>query len=79
MDAQVRAAQARQLLDDALLTEVLDGVEQAAINAWAATGEGDQAKREYAFHSLKAIQRIRTALKGVVDNGLFEASRAVRR
>ncbi len=79
IDHQARAAQAARLLDDPLLTEILDAIEAAAIKAWASTGQGDEHLREYAFHSLKASRRVRDTLKGVVDNGLIEASRAVRR
>lgn len=79
MDAESRAIQARRLLDDPLLVEVLDGIEQAAINAWASTAMDAVEHREMAYHSLKASRRVRETLKGVVDNGLVEASRAVRR
>jgi hypothetical protein len=79
VSAEARAAQARLLLDDALLTEVLDGIEAAAIEAWASTGDDDEAKREFAFHSLKASRRVRDTLRGVVDNGLVAANRATRR
>lgn len=79
IDAETRANHAKQLLADPLLTEVLDGIEQAAIDAWASTGMGDAGNREIAYHSLKASRRVRDTLKGVVDNGLVAASRAVRR
>ncbi len=79
IDHTARAAQARRLLDDPLLTEVLDSIEQAAINAWVSTAMDAVEHREMAYHSLKASRRVRDALKGVVDNGLVEASRAVRR
>ncbi len=79
IDHTARAAQAARLLDDPLLVEVLDGIEQAAINAWASTAVGDVEHREMAYHSLKASRRVRETLKGVVDNGLVEASRAIRR
>ncbi len=78
-DATLRAEQAKRLLDDPLLVEVLDGIEQAAISAWASTAMDAVEHREMAYHSLKASRRVRDALKGVVDNGLVEASRAVRR
>lgn len=79
IDHERRASQARQLLDDPLLTEVLDGIEQAAINAWASTPLEAVEQREMAYHSLKASRRVRDTLKGVVDNGLVAANRAVRR
>ena len=78
-DEIARAAQARTLLDDPLLNEVLDEIEAAAIAAWGSTSWDAQAQRETAYHSLKASRRIRDALKGVADNGLVAANRAVRR
>ncbi len=77
-DATDKAARAAHLLQDALLIEVLDEIEQAAIKAWASTKMGDVEHREMAYHSLKASRRVRDALQGVVDNGLVAASRVVR-
>ena len=73
-----RATHAKQLLEDSLLTEVLDELENAAVSAWLSTGVGMEKEREFAFHAAKSVQRIREALKGVVDNGIVAAARAVR-
>lgn len=78
MSAEARAAHARQLLDDPLLTEVFDQVEQAAINVWRTTQTSQQSEREIAWQSLKAAERVRATLQGIVDNGLIEAKRAVQ-
>lgn len=78
-DATQRAEQAKYLLGDVLLSEILDSIEQAAVDAWATTAMADVELREMAYHSLKASRRIRETLKSVVDNGLVEAARAVRR
>ncbi len=78
-DPQARAIQAKRLLDDPLLIEVLDAIEAKAIEAWASTSMEAFEHREMAYHSLKASRRVRDTLKGVVDNGLVEASRAIRR
>jgi hypothetical protein len=72
-----RAANAKRLLADPLLQEVLDEIEKAAVNAWASTRMADVELREMAYHSLKASRRVRETLKGVVDNGLVAANRAV--
>lgn len=77
-DAEARAAHAKQLLADPLLNEVFDEVEKAATAAWLSTGVGMEKEREFAFHAAKAVQRVRDALKGVVDGGLVAATRAVR-
>ena len=73
-----RAEHAKRLLDDPLLTEVLDEIERAAVAAWLCTGVGMEKEREFAFHAAKAVMRIRETLKSVVDNGLVAAARAVR-
>ncbi len=78
-NATARAEHAKRLLTDSLLVEVLDSIEAAAINAWASTGMDAVEHREMAYHSLKASRRIRDTLESVVDNGLVEASRAIRR
>lgn len=78
MSAEARAARAQQLLDDPLLTEVFDAVEAAAINAWRTTGSAQNAERETAWQALKAAERVRATLQGIVDNGLIEARRAVQ-
>ena len=77
-EAETRAAHARQLLDDALLTEISEECERAAVTAWLSTGAGDEKQREFAYHVAKSVQRIREALRGVVDNGIVAAARAVR-
>jgi hypothetical protein len=69
---------AKRLLDDPLLAEVFDAVESAAIDVWRKTGTAQAAEREVAWQSLKAAERVRNALKGIVDNGLLEARRAVQ-
>jgi hypothetical protein len=77
-DAETRAAHAKYLLEDELLTEVLDEIEKAAVSAWLSTGVGMEAEREFAFHAAKAVGRIRETLKSIIDNGLIAANRAVR-
>ena len=76
-DAAVRADAAKRLMEDPLLVELLDGIEEAAVQAWSATGMAQTEDRERAWHTLKAAQRVRLVLKGVVDNGQIEARRAV--
>ncbi len=77
-DAVARAEHAKRLLEDALLTEVFDAVEAAAIDVWRRTANAQAEEREIAWQSLKAVERVRNALKGIEDNGLIEANRAVR-
>jgi len=74
----LKAEHAKRLMSDPLLVEVLDAIEQAAIDAWARTAMGDHENREMAYHALKASRRVRDTLKDVVNNGLVAAARAVR-
>ena len=76
-DAATRAAAATRLLSDPLLVEVLDAIEQAAVTVWRSTSEADSAARERAYYTVKASERVRNTLQGIVDNGLIEARRAV--
>ena len=69
-DDASRAAQAQRLMDDPMLIEILDKIEQAAIDAWASTAMEAVEHREMAYQSLKASRRIRETLKGVVDTVL---------
>ncbi len=76
-DPQVRATHAKQLLDDSLLVEVLDTIEQAAITAWRSTAMAATDDRERVWHTLKAAERVRSVLQGIVDNGQIEARKAM--
>lgn len=77
-DALARAEHAKRLIDDPLLAEVFDLVEAAAIDVWRKTGAAQNAEREIAWQSLKAAERVRNTLQGIIDNGLIEARRAVQ-
>jgi len=77
-DATARADHAKRLLEDTLLTEVFDAVEAAAIGVWRSTKTTQAEEREIAWQSLKAVERVRNTLSGIVDNGLIEAKRAVQ-
>jgi len=77
-DATARADHAKRLLEDALLTEVFNSVEAAAINVWRTTSVTQTTEREIAWQSLKAVERVRNVLSGIVENGLIEARRAVQ-
>lgn len=78
MDAEAKAGRAKQLLEDPLLSEVLDAIEAQAVLVWRSTSSAQQAEREVAWQSLKASERVRNTLQGIVDNGLIEARRAAQ-
>lgn len=77
MDPKARAEHAKRLLEDQLLVEALDQIEKTAIEAWKATSIAQTDDRERVWHSLKAAERIRSYLQGIVDNGQLAARRAM--
>lgn len=77
-DAEIRARNAQQLLENPLLQEALGQVQQEAIEAWMATKAGAVEDRERHWMMVKCAQRLREVLQGAVDNGQFEARRASR-
>lgn len=67
------------LMSDPMIVEVLDAVETAAINVWRSTNTSQHAEREVAWHSLKAVERVRSGFQSIADDGrLQEARRIVR-
>lgn len=76
-DRMARAAHAAQLLDDPLLKEAFDDLEAAAVAKWQSTGFDNVQEREWAWLMLKAAQRVRGSLQGLVDDGKIAAAQAV--
>jgi hypothetical protein len=78
-DIEIKSARAQALLHDDLLTELFDGIEKAATEAWLSTTTDQDTQRDFSWMMVKSVRRIRDTLQGVVDSGIIEASRAVRR
>lgn len=76
-DVSARAAAAKRLLEDPVLIEALDAVEQTAITAWRNTSLADEEGRTRAWYALKASERLRVELQGMVVDGQFAARRMV--
>ncbi len=74
-DAATRAAAAQRLLDEPLLQEAFANVRGAAIEAWIATKTADASAREFAWLTVKAVDRIAVELQSVVDTGKIAAAR----
>ena len=74
-DPEVRANEAQRLLDNPLLTEIMDALESEAVKQWKTTSVDQVAIREDLFQLVKANQRIRAALQSAVDNGAIVAAR----
>lgn len=76
MDKEARAANASALKENPLLAEILEGIEQAAIDSWVATAAQDgQQAREFSWMLYKAAQRIRTEVQSAIDDQRISASR----
>lgn len=66
--AQRRAEQAKRLLADAMLVDVLTGIEERCMAAWRGSDPGNAEVREEAYHLLRAVDAIRTEI-GEIASG----------
>lgn len=74
-DVEARAAAARRLLEDPLLTEALGNIRGAAIKAWESTGIDKQQDREVAWLTVKVVNRIEAELENIITDGMIAAKR----
>ena len=74
-DTAARAAAARRLLDDPVLVEALASVRTEAIAKWERTGPDQVTEREFAWLTVKALDRITGALESVITDGAIAAKR----
>lgn len=77
MNEILKGAHARKLLDDPVLVEAFDQLEEDYVSEWKSSTDAD--KREQAWHSVKALQDIRTRLRVISDRGQVAAVIAERR
>lgn len=75
MNAEAKAAAAKRLLDDPVLQEALESVREQAVKAWGATAARDTEGREWAWLTVKNVERITAALQAMVDDGKIAAAR----
>lgn len=75
MSDEARAAHAKRLVDDPLLTEALANIRHAATKAWEGTSIDKQQEREVAWLTVKIVNRIEAELQSIIDNGLIAAAR----
>lgn len=67
---------AQALKTNPLLNNLLDRMEAEAIDAWKRTGFAQEDDRNRLWHQVKAVERLRAAIEGVIDDGKFaEAAR----
>jgi hypothetical protein len=74
-NAEARASHAKRLLDDPVLQEALQKVRDEALKAWETTAARDTEGREWAWLTVKNVDRIKVALESMVDDGKIAAAR----
>jgi hypothetical protein len=74
-DVAARAAHAKRLMDDPMLVEALANIRHAAIKAWEGTGTADNQAREFAWLTVKVVNRIEAELQSIIDDGAIAAAR----
>lgn len=74
-DVSARAARAKQLMDDPMLMEALANIRLAATQAWQATATDNASAREFAWLTVKVVNRIEAELESIIADGLIAAKR----
>lgn len=72
-----RAARARDLQENTLLTEALDSWEKEITEAWKRSSANDQAARESMFLMLKAAQNFKQFIQTTVETGQIVSARSI--
>lgn len=78
MDTDQRAIRAKQLQDDPILREVLDGLRSEAITVWARSKTDALQQREFAWMMVRVLDRINDGLQAIVDDAHISAAALVR-
>lgn len=64
-----RAFLAREVMDKPIVRETLEGMKQAVIDKWAATGAGEVEAREFCFHHFQAILKFEETFRQTLQTG----------
>jgi hypothetical protein len=78
MDSEQRANRARQLSDDPIFREVMDGLRQEAINVWSRSKSDAQPQREFSWMMVRVIDRIEDGLQAIIDDAHISNAALVR-
>jgi len=78
MDIDQRAARAKQLKEDPIYREVIDGLRAAAITSWTQTKVEDVKQRDFSWLMVKTLDRIEGYLQGIIDDQRISAAATVR-
>ena len=74
-EIQAKAAAAERLANDPMLLEALANIRHAAITAWEQTSTENDRAREFAWLTVKVVNRIEAELQSVIDGGKIAAAR----
>jgi hypothetical protein len=74
-DKAARAAAVKRLIDDPLLVEALANIRHSAIKAWESTSIDKEKEREFAWLTVKVVNRIEAELQSIIDDGAIAAAR----
>jgi len=69
MTDEIREAQAKRLLEDALFKEAFDTLEKDIMDTWSSTGIDDGRARETCWLSIRLLSRIKVHLTSIVETG----------
>lgn len=58
-----------------MLVEALANIRQTAIKAWEGTSTADERAREFAWLTVKVVNRIEAELQSIIDSGAIAARR----
>lgn len=78
MDSSQRAIRAKQLREDPIYREVVDGLRDEAINVWTRSKSDAQAQREFAWMMVRVISRIEDGFQAIIDDEHISAAALVR-
>ena len=78
MDSEQRAIRAKQLQDDPIFREVMDGLRAEAIDVWSKTKIADSDQRDFSWMMVRVIDRIGTKLQAIVDDHHISLHAVVR-
>ena len=70
----IRAARARELLDNVLLEEALSVIEADVVKLWGESPQRDKEGKEALWQLYKTAQKFRGLLRGYVESGKYAQS-----
>jgi hypothetical protein len=73
MDAEVKADQAKALLENPMFRKAFDEVKEALYQSWSEVPVRDVEGREWIFKLFIAQQRFESIFKGYIDTGKLES------